>query len=115
MQVAAGPLRHLALALWVVSLLGGCAKPPAAGALPDDAMKHLVFLTRDGCVNTVTMRANLDDALNGLGLPADYQFIDAETLAPSDPRGGYGTPTVLYGDRDLFGMDAPAVPHAAPT
>lgn len=78
-------------------------------------MKHLVFLTRDGCVNTVTMRANLDDALKELGLPTDYQFIDADSLAPSDPRGGYGTPTVLYEGHDLFGMDEPTVPHPAPT
>lgn len=78
-------------------------------------MKHLVFLTRDGCVNTVTMRASLDEALKGLGLRTDYQFIDADTLASSDPRGGYGTPTVLYLDRDLFGMEQPEVPHPAPT
>lgn len=78
-------------------------------------MQHLVFLTRDGCANTVTMRANLDEALTALGLPAGYRFIDAHTLQPSDPRGGYGTPTVLYEGRDLFGMDEPAAPHPAPT
>ena len=81
----------------------------------NDPIKHLVFLTREGCVNTVTMRASLDEALKGLGLPTDYQFIDADTLEPSDPRGGYGTPTVLYEDNDLFGMDEPTVPHPAPT
>ncbi len=75
----------------------------------------LVFLTRDGCVNTVTMRANLDEALQALALPTDYQLIDADTLAASDPRGGYGTPTVLFADRDLFGMDEPPVPHPPPT
>ncbi len=78
-------------------------------------MTTLVFLTRDGCVNTIHMRANLDEALARLGLPADYQFIDADTLKSSDPRGGYGTPTVFYGDRDLFGMDEPRAPHPAPT
>ena len=78
-------------------------------------MKQLVFLTRDGCVNTVTMRANLDEALKALALPNNYQFIDADSLRPSDARGGYGTPTVLYADRDLFGMDQPSVPHPAPT
>lgn len=78
-------------------------------------MRDLVFLTRDGCVNTATMRARLDEALQGLGLPADYQFVDAETLAASDPRGGYGTPTVLYSGQDLFGMPEPAVPHPSPT
>lgn len=101
--------------LGIVSALGRCAGPPAPGAKQNAPMKQLVFLTRDGCVNTVTMRANLDEALTGLGLPTDYQFIDADTLKPSDPRGGYGTPTVLYADRDLFDMDEPAVPHPAPT
>ncbi len=78
-------------------------------------MKDLVFLTRDGCVNTETMRANLDEALSMLGWSKDYQFIDADTLQRTDPRGGYGTPTVLHAGRDLFGMPEPPVPHPAPT
>ena len=41
--------------------------------------------------------------------------MDADTLKPSDPRGGYGTPTVLYDGRDLFDMPEPSVPHPAPT
>ncbi|MDP2320124.1 MAG: hypothetical protein Q8O42_12405 [Acidobacteriota bacterium] len=108
-------VHQFALCLGIVSVLGGCAPPPAHGVAQKDPMKQLVFLTSDGCVNTVTMRANLDEALKGLGLPATYQFIDADTLAPSDPRGGYGTPTVLHEDRDLFGMDEPTVPHPAST
>jgi hypothetical protein len=78
-------------------------------------MKDLVFLTREGCVNTVTMRTHLDEALKALELPLDYQFIDADTLPPSDPRGGYGTPTVLFQGADLFGMEEPPVPHPPPT
>ena len=39
-------------------------------------MKELVFLRRDGCVNTPDMVNNLDDALKALGLPNDYQYID---------------------------------------
>ncbi|MEZ5289762.1 MAG: hypothetical protein R2745_01625 [Vicinamibacterales bacterium] len=77
--------------------------------------RDLVFLTREGCVNTTTMRANFDAALQRLGWPADYEFIDADTLAESDPRGGYGTPTVLVGNRDLFGLDEPATPHPPPS
>ncbi len=78
-------------------------------------MKDLVFLTREGCVNTVTMRANLDEALKTLALPNDYQFIDADTLASSDPRGGYGTPTVLQQGQDLFGTEEPPIPHPPAT
>lgn len=78
-------------------------------------MKDLVFLTRDGCVNTVTMRANLDEALKAQALPSDYQFINSDTLNPTDPRAGYGTPTVLYANKDLFGMPEPPVPHPPAT
>lgn len=88
---------------------------PADDGEGQRSMATVVFLTREGCVNTVAMRANLDDALKALALPNDYQFINADTLKESDPRGGYGTPTVLYEGRDLFGMSEPGVPHPAPT
>ena len=78
-------------------------------------MGDIVFLTRAGCVNTDTMRVNLEQALARLEWPTDYRLIDADTLPPSDPRGGYGTPTVLYEGRDLFGMPEPPAPHPSPT
>ena len=78
-------------------------------------MGDIVFLTRAGCVNTEAMRARLDEALARLGRPIDYALVDADTLTPTDPRGGYGTPTVLYAGRDLFGMPEPSVPHPSPT
>jgi hypothetical protein len=98
------------------TLLAACATPPTPQKPEAQrSMSNLVFLTRDGCVNTVTMRTNLDDALKRLGWSNDYQFIDADTLKESDPRGGYGTPTVLYENRDLFEMPEPSVPHPQPT
>ena len=97
---------RLALACGCAVLLAGCAARPAAA---------LVFLTRDGCVNTTTMRANLIEALRSLGQPAEYTVIDADTLPDSDPRGGYGTPTVLVGGADLFGMPEPSMPHPSAT
>jgi hypothetical protein len=99
----------------VLVIVAGCSQAPAAKPAETPSNKELVFLTRDGCVNTVTMRANLDDALKALALPNDYQFINADTLKESDPRGGYGTPTILFAGRDLYGMDQPSVPHDAPT
>ena len=74
-------------------------------------MNQLVFLTRDVCVNTATMRTNLDAALKALNLPADYQVLDIDTVPATDPRGGYPTPTMLYANRDIFGMPEPGVPH----
>ena len=78
-------------------------------------MKELVFLTRDGCVNTPLMREQLDVALASLGLPKDYQVIDSDTLPASDARGGYPTPTLLLANKDLVGMAEPPTPHAAAT
>jgi hypothetical protein len=75
----------------------------------------LVFLTREGCANTAIMRARLDDALDRLGAPTAYAVIDADTLADGDVRRGYGTPTVLYDNRDLFGMPEPTPPIPSPT
>src|SRR5215469_11757003 len=76
---------------------------------------ELVFLTRDGCVNTARMRSSLDQALKSLALPTNYKFTDADKLKPSDPRRGYGTPTVLYKGRDLFGMAEPRAQQSAPS
>ncbi len=75
----------------------------------------IVFLTRDGCVNTTTMRARLDEALDRVGMAKHYIVIDADTLSDADARRGYGTPTVLYDDRDLFGMPEPTPPLPSPT
>lgn len=77
--------------------------------------KELTFLTRDGCVNTPEMVANLDRALETLGWPNDYQYVDIGTLPTSDVRTGYPTPTLLYKDNDLFGMSAPNPPYDVPS
>ena len=74
----------------------------------DFVVRDLVFLTRDGCVNTSQMKSRLDEALTSLNLPTDYQLIDVDKLGASDRRRGYGTPTVLYKNRDLFGKQAPS-------
>ena len=96
----------------LIALVIACSPAPE---MEKPSVEQLLFLTRDGCVNTVTMRANLDAALKVMGLSSRYQFIDADTLAPSDPRGGYGTPTVLHNGRDLFDMPEPPVAHPPPT
>jgi hypothetical protein len=95
----------------ILVALVACTREPA----PVTSMSNLVFLTRGGCVNTTTMRANLDEALKTMGLPNDYQFIDLDTLPADDARTGYPTPTVLYANRDLFGMTVPAPPYPEPT
>ena len=75
----------------------------------------LVFLTRGGCVNTTIMRRNLDEALKALGLAAGYEVVDQDTLPETDARRGYPTPTLLYADRDIFGMSVPKPPLPDPT
>ena len=78
-------------------------------------MNELVFLTRDGCVNTPTMRAHFDEALQSLGQPAKYTLVNLGALEASDARRGYPTPTLLCRGIDAFGMANPAPPFPAPT
>lgn len=80
----------------------------ACHGTPEKSVNSLVFLTRDGCINTVKMRARLDQALRALDVGMEYRVIDVSTLPADDNRTGYGTPTVLYAGRDLFGMPQPA-------
>ena len=79
------------------------------------SVHNLVFLTRDGCVNTARMRSSLNQALKSLALATNYELIDVDKLEPSDRRRGYGTPTVLYKSRDLFGKAEPPAQHGAPS
>jgi hypothetical protein len=87
----------------------------AAAPSTEPSTKGLVFLTRSGCVNTTVMRGNLDEALKALGLAAGYEVVDQDTLPETDVRRGYATPTLLYADRDVFGMSVPKLPLPAPT
>ena len=78
-------------------------------------MHDMVLLTREGCVHAGVMRAHLDQALRDARLPADYQFVDAATLGANDPRSIYPVPTLLYRNRDLFGMSAATLASHLPT
>ena len=99
-------MTRIAFGLCIALILSGCAE--------QSAPKSLVFLTREGCVNTAMMRANLDDALRATGQPLQYEVIDLDLLPANDGRRFYPTPTVLYGSEDLFGLAA-ADAQAAPT
>ena len=104
--------------LCAVILACGCNRPGAVKsplASPERPTTDLVFLTRDGCVQTDTMRARLDESLKGMKLPLDYQVVDLATLKSDDPRTGYPTPTLLFADVDLFGMPRPTPPYPEPT
>jgi hypothetical protein len=87
----------------------------APQASTPSSLNDLIFLTRDGCVNTPNMVFNLDDALKALGWPANYQYIDIGTLPKTDVRTGYPTPTLLYKGKDLFGMPVPKPPYDTPS
>lgn len=107
-------LRLLGVVLTLAGAISACSTAPQQRPAAKPSMKDVVFLTREGCVNTATMRTNFEEALKALQLPNDYQFVDADTLKESDPRGGYGSPTILIANRDLFEMPEPPVPHPPP-
>ena len=103
--------------LVLVALTCACVSPATSRhALPTDPRaSELVFLTREGCAATARMRTNVDEALKSLGTTAQYQVVDLDTLAASDVRRGYPTPTLLYGNRDVFGLPEPKPPLPDPT
>ncbi len=78
-------------------------------------MNELMLLTRDGCINTPTMRQHLDQALQTLGQSVSCTVVDQGTLAEGDARRGYPTPTLLYAGTDVFGMAALAPPFRKPS
>ena len=96
----------------IVLLVAACSLSRSSTSTPKSG---LVFLTRDGCVNSSEMLANLDAALRALHRAGDYQVIDQGTLSSTDVRTGYPTPTLLYANRDLFGMLEPKPPYPEPT
>ena len=80
------------------------------GDKPTSVKHDLVFLPRDGCVNSPDMVHSLDDALKSLRWARDYQYIDIGKLPQKDARTGYPTPTLLWKNTDIFGMTVPTPP-----
>jgi hypothetical protein len=95
----------------IIALIGTLSAVPQMAR----STKELVFLTRDGCVNTPDMQNNLEDALIRLKWRRDYQIINLATLKKDDPRIGYPTPTILWRDRDIFGLPVPKPPYREPS
>lgn len=79
------------------------------------SMSSLMFLTRDGCVNTPKMRSHLDQAIQSLGSSLSYEIVDQGSLLSNDAGRGYPTPTLLLNGRDLFGLPEPTQPFPGPT
>lgn len=87
---------------------------PAESA-SNPAERPLAFLTRSGCINTGVMRQRLDESLRSLRLREKYAVVDADSLPENDSRRGYGTPTILFKGKDLFGLSEPQPPLPSPT
>ena len=104
----------LSVLLTAAAIAAACAPHSATRDAPV-SLKPLVLLTRQGCANTPTMRARLEEALTSLDLPAEYDVIDIETLPKRDIRRVYPTPTLLYEGEDVFGLPAPPSPPRGPT
>lgn len=89
----------------------------AADRASDDASKcerHDACIL-DACVNTETMRERLDEALKATGSTLKYEVVDLDTLPVTDARRGYPTPTLLYENRDVFGLPEPQPPLPEPS
>lgn len=91
-----------------VLVMSACAGVPASDG-------GIVLLTRAGCADTDTMRGNLEAAARALTPPAEFTVVDLDTLPTDDVRRGYPTPTLLFANRDVFGLAEPKPPLPQPT
>lgn len=73
------------------------------------------FLTREGCVNSPLMLANLRQAMDQTKIEVVLCIVDQAMLPNTDPRRGYATPTILVNDVDLFGCPLPTAPLPPPS
>jgi hypothetical protein len=89
-------------------VLSACAGGPTV----DDG---IVLLARAGCADSGTMRANLEVAARALTPPAAFTVVDLDTVPADDIRRGYPTPTLLFANRDVFGLAVPTPPLPQPT
>ncbi len=89
-------------------VISACAGSPASDG-------RVVLLTRVGCVNTETMRVNLETAVRALTPPAEFTVVDLDTLPADDVRRGYPTPTLLFANHAVFGLAEPKPPLPQPT
>ena len=96
--------------LWVV-LVSGCV----SGTMRDDqhtlngarVMHTIQVLYFDGCPNTPPVIEAARAVAEDLGEDWEVEMIDLESLPQRDTRRGYGSPTILFEDRDLFGLPEP--------
>mgnify|MGYP000892102759 FL=1 len=100
-------------------VIGACTRiaPPGSArpvAVDEASEMKLEFLTRDGCKNTPTMLANVEQALASIGSPHELNIVHQAALSPDDPRTGYPTPTILVNGLDIFGLPVPEPPFPAP-
>ncbi len=94
-------------------IVTGCASmknapPTTAADVSHD--KALIVLSFDGCPNSPEVLRAAHEAANTLGTGWTVHRIDIESLPPDDIRRGYGSPTILWNEHDIFGAPIPSSP-----
>lgn len=72
----------------------------------DKDMHVIEVLYFDGCPNTPPVIEEAEAVAIDLGDDWRVERVDLESLPANDTRRGYGSPTVLYAGKDLFGLPA---------
>jgi len=75
----------------------------------------LTLLTCSECAAGPELRRRLHAALRQLGVKPIFSIVDVAALPLTDPRVAYPAPTLLWRDRDLFGVPEPPAPYPPPT
>lgn len=96
--------------LLLVAYIGTCALiSTSCTSTPDpvgDPKHRVSLLWFEGCPTTTIVRTNLQEALGDETLRdrVDVVEVDLRRLPANDPRLGWGSPTILFDNEDLFGQ-----------
>ena len=81
--------------------IAGCTTTPAH----QNTTMRITFLGSPTCPNTPRLRANLQLAVDELGIKTGFEDINQDRLPDGDMLRRYPTPTILLNGRDLYGLE----------
>jgi hypothetical protein len=86
------------------------ARVTASSTKASFVFESLALVATAKCRYAPELMVNLNEALQLLNWPNDYQLIETDSLSEMDPIRGYPSPTLLWKGIDIFGMPEPSPP-----
>lgn len=92
---------------WYVEVRNAMQAMTPSSVAGTERAPRIQLLGIPDCPNTAAIRKNLETALRSMSRETKFEYLNLEVLADSDPRRGWGAPTILINGRDLMGLPPP--------